>query len=166
MEATASFPLYQFEPLRSFNHVRVLALQPAQDHQDDLKASITRRQTFDTLGSTHGGRLAAQRSVHHPAERDTMADLFTEIWMNPRSRETMSVMSRLRSPQNDIFSLLWDFHTSECRDPADRIRAIYGLASLDTLQLENLDRAAQTPWSALYQRLSKLDTAPGSWTLL
>lgn len=331
MEATASLPLYQFEPLQSFNHVRVLALQPAQDHKADLQASIIQydrttmymgsdpvyeaisytwgdpsssntisidetaqlpitsnvdimlryfRKTDVTrylwvdaiclnqedhvertiqvrrMGAIYGvaskvriwlgeagqearlvlgffleivrledvslcnefakanARLtfeaindflsrpwfsrrwilqeavlnifttvhAGKHSIHwdqlmeaisllrdlctNRVGEDNIPTLFTDIWKNPRSRETMSVMSRLRSPQNDIFSLLWDFHTSECRDPADRIRAIYGLANLDSLQLENLDREAKAPWPVLYQRLAKLATIPGSWTLL
>lgn len=58
------------------------------------------------------------------AERNTIYDFFTEVWMNPRSGEIMNVMSLLRSPQNNVCSLLWKFHTSKCRDPADRICAI------------------------------------------
>lgn len=81
MEATASFPLYQFEPLRSFNHVRVLALQPAQYHQDNLKASIVQYdRTTIYMGS------------------DTMYEAILYTWGNPSTSHTISIDETERLP--------------------------------------------------------------------
>jgi hypothetical protein len=70
------------------------------------------------------------------------------------TRESMSILFRLLKPEKDTLSLLWDFHSSECERPGDRIRALYGLAGFSSHALEEMGIDGELGWPALYAHLT------------
>lgn len=83
-----------------------------------------------------------------------MLSISTTVSLQKMHNRSLNILSRLQSRQDDILSLLWDFHTSECRDPSDRIRALYGLTYLGPKILDRVDRDAHADWPLLCQSLT------------
>jgi hypothetical protein len=66
--------------------------------------------------------------------------------------ESISVVVRLKDRSSGLFALLWDFHLSKCREPADRIRSLYGLAN-SSWAIKDFKAANSTTysWPKIYE---------------
>jgi hypothetical protein len=83
------------------------------------------------------------------------------IPLDLHSCDIVRMLCRLRSPDRDIISLLWSFYASECKDPGDRIGALYGLAGLSPLALAKIGFKPEENWQAMYRRFARYSIRQG-----
>ena len=102
------------------------------------------------------------------------------ITLNSEALDSVHNACIIYSHSNELLTLLWDFHKSECCDPRDRIFALHGLAedvvpsvaSETSLEVENsIARKAfpvnyTSPWIKVYRRLALECVAAGNWHVL
>ena len=70
--------------------------------------------------------------------------------------ESISVVVRLKDRSSGLFALLWDFHLSKCREPADRIRSLYGLANSSWTKKDfEVAKSASNSWPKMYEILAR-----------
>ena len=86
--------------------------------------------------------------------RDRTEPPLSMLRLDSHSQDVMRILCRLRQSEKSMLSLLWDFHTSDCRDPIDRLGALYGLAGLSPGILEDIKVDGQRPWPELYTKFA------------
>ncbi|EDO00031.1 hypothetical protein SS1G_02890 [Sclerotinia sclerotiorum 1980 UF-70] len=102
------------------------------------------------------------------------------ITLEPEALDSVHNACMIYSHANELLTLIWDFHKSECSDPRDRIFALHSLvedvvpsaASESSLKLESSIARKVFPvdytstWIEVYRRLALDCVAVGNWHVL
>lgn len=87
-------------------------------------------------------------------------EMIKSLSLSEASSEAISVVARLNDRASGLFALLWDFHLSACREPADRIRSLFGLANINWTKMDvELASSDAFSWLKLYETYTRQSLA-------
>lgn len=116
---------------------------------------------IESLCVNHNGKSNFSNS------QTVLNSFIAELRVTSASREVMRVLCRLQNSKEQLLTLLWDFDTSRCTDPGDKLRALYGLGDIPPLVLDKINADSSFHWSALFEGFAKyLIENEQSWQLI
>lgn len=104
------------------------------------------------LTLTSGATVALQWFLNHESQVYRHA-------LSSTAQESVKVIERLMERPSDLLALLWDFHNSECQEPSDRLKAMYGLATSKWRDVDVDVATSSAPWTTLFEYLARASMA-------